>query len=85
GPAQDLGSVSLYPVPTKHLLNVGNPQNLELESLQIFDLRGRLVQRADLRGMGSKRTLDVSTLGAAVYMVRIQGQNGTTTKRLVKE
>ncbi|MDN3725548.1 HYR domain-containing protein, partial [Aequorivita sp. SDUM287046] len=31
GPAQDLGSVSLYPVPTKHLLNVGNPQNLELE------------------------------------------------------
>jgi hypothetical protein len=82
---QDLGSVTMYPVPAKNVLNIGNPQGLDLERLEIYDLRGRLVQAADLRGMGGTKTIDVDQLAAASYYVKIMGANGQITKRLLKE
>ncbi len=82
---EDLGSISLYPVPTKNILNISNPQAMQLESLEIYDLRGRLVQVNDLRGMGTQRAIDVHQLAAASYYVRIKGETGVTTRRLLKE
>ena len=82
---QDLGSITLYPVPTGDVLNIGNPGGLDLERLGIYDLRGRLVQAEDLRGMGTARTIDVQKLAAAAYYVRITGKTGEITKRLIKQ
>jgi hypothetical protein len=83
--SQDLGTVTLYPVPTKNILNISNPQSLDLERLEIYDLRGRLVQTADLRGMGRTKPIDVHQLAAASYYVKISGKDGQITKRLLKE
>jgi len=83
--SQDLGSVTMYPVPAKDILNIGNPQGLDLERLEIYDLRGRLIQTADLRGMGRTKPIDVNMLAAASYYVKIMGANGQITKRLLKE
>ncbi len=58
---------------------------MQLESLEIYDLRGRLVQVNDLRGMGTQRAIDVHQLAAASYYVRIKGETGVTTRRLLKE
>ncbi|PHR15189.1 MAG: hypothetical protein COA40_03460 [Aequorivita sp.] len=82
---QDLGTVILYPLPAKDILNISNPQGLDLERLEIYDLRGRLVQTADLRGMGSSKPIDVRHLAAASYYVKIIGAEGQITKRLLKE
>jgi hypothetical protein len=82
---QDLGTVTLYPIPTNNILNISNPQGLELERLEVYDLRGRLVQTADLRGMGRTKPIDVHQLAAASYYVKIIGQDGQITKRLLKE
>ncbi|MEM0519699.1 T9SS type A sorting domain-containing protein, partial [Aequorivita flava] len=82
---QNLGSVKMYPVPTNNILNISNPQSLELERLEIYDLRGRLVQSADLRGMGNVKTINVDQLAAASYYVKIKGANGEITMRLIKE
>ncbi len=83
--SQSLGTVTIYPVPTKDILNIGNPQNIDLERMEIYDLRGRLVQTADLRGMGSVKTINVDQLAAAAYYVKIMGKQGQITKRLLKE
>jgi len=82
---QNFGSVKIYPVPTNNILNISNPQSLELERLEIYDLRGRIVQSADLRGMGNVKTINVDQLAAASYYVKIKGANGEITKRLIKE
>jgi hypothetical protein len=83
--SQSLGSVTLYPVPTKNVLNIGNPKSIDLERIEIYDLRGRLVKSSDLRGMGTLKTIDVDQLEAATYMVKIIGSKGEITKRLLKE
>ncbi len=83
--SQDLGSIAMYPVPTKNTLNISNPQGVDLQTLEIYDLRGRLVQKADLQGMGSVKSIDVQQLAAATYYVKIIGKDGQITKRLLKE
>ena len=82
---QNLGSISIYPNPAKNILNISNPQNMELERLEIYDLRGRLVKTEDLRGMGNVKPIDIQQLAAASYYVKIKGKYGETTKRLLKE
>ncbi len=81
----DFGSLQMYPNPAKNSVMLGNPQNLSLENLTIFDLRGRMVKTVDLRNMGTEKAVDVSEMAAATYFVIIQGENGQTTKRLIKE
>ena len=85
GSDQNIGSVAMYPNPAKNILNISNPQGLDLERLEVYDLRGRLVQATDLRGMGSSKIIDVNQLAAASYYVKIMGENGQTIKRLLKE
>jgi len=85
GSDQNIGSVAMYPNPAKNILNISNPQGLDLERLEIYDLRGRLVQATDLRGMGSTKIIDVNQLAAASYYVKILGENGQIIKRLLKE
>jgi len=81
----DIGSLQMYPNPAQHTLTIGNPQSLSLEKLSIFDLRGRMVKSIDLKSMGTEKTIDISEMAAATYLVIIQGENGQTTKRLIKE
>ncbi|QQX75632.1 MULTISPECIES: M36 family metallopeptidase [Aequorivita] len=81
----NIGSLEMYPNPAQHTVTIGNPQSLSLEKLSIFDLRGRMVKSIDLRSMGAEKTIDISEMAAATYLVIIQGENGQTTKRLIKE
>ena len=81
----DYSSVLLYPNPAKGNVTIGNPENLELESANVYDLMGRLVKSFNLNGMETSKTLDVDNLAAATYIVIIKGKDGKTTKRLLKE
>jgi len=81
----DLSSIVLYPNPTKAMINISNPQNLPLKSIGVYDINGRLVKTFTLRDMGTEKTLDVSTLASATYLMVIQGEGIRLTKQLVKE
>ncbi|WP_181566743.1 HYR domain-containing protein [Aequorivita sp. CIP111184] len=85
GNNQSLGSIAMYPNPAKGNVTIGNPQSLELERADIYDLTGRLVQSFNLKGMATAKTLNVDNLAAATYVVIIKGKNGQITKRLLKE
>jgi uncharacterized protein YrzB (UPF0473 family) len=81
----DISSLVLYPNPARDFVNISNPQNVDLKTLQVFDLAGRLVITESLEGMGTDRTIDVSFLQSATYMFIIQSDNGQLTKQIVKE
>ena len=83
--SQNLGTISMYPNPAKGNVTIGNPQSLALESANIYDLTGRLVQTFNLKGMATAKTLNVDNLAAATYVVIIKGKEGQITKRLIKE
>src|SRR5690606_31737529 len=62
---QNLGSVQLYPNPAKNVVTIDNPQSLQLEQADLYDLTGRLVASYNLKGMATAKTLDVDRLDAA--------------------
>ncbi|MEZ4802172.1 MAG: HYR domain-containing protein [Gelidibacter sp.] len=81
----NLNTITLYPIPTKNVLNIRNPQNLQLNRLVIYDLNGRRVQTTNLEGLGTEQSIPVNELQSAVYVVRIISREGILTKRLVKD
>ncbi|MCB0457493.1 MAG: T9SS type A sorting domain-containing protein, partial [Flavobacteriaceae bacterium] len=81
----DISTVVIYPNPAKAVVNISNPQSVDLQSASIYDLTGKLVRMYDLRGMGTEKTLNISMLASATYLVYIQAENGAITKQLIKE
>ncbi|WP_157417828.1 BspA family leucine-rich repeat surface protein [Aequorivita capsosiphonis] len=79
------GTITLYPIPGRDILNIYNPQNIELERLEIYELTGRLIKKVDLRGITTGTIIDVSKLSSATYMVLISGEGGRKTELLIKE
>ena len=76
------GAFTLYPNPTKDLVTIS--ATTPITQVAIYDLQGRLVQTH----MGqATRQLTVTTdkLTAAMYFVTVTTQEGTLTKRLVKQ
>lgn len=80
-----LTGITLYPNPMGDHLNFINPMNLQLESIAVYDLTGRLIQTVVLEGVTSEITVDVSGLSKATYMVVIKGETGQISKLMIKK
>ena len=85
GGTDNLGSVQLYPVPANNQVTLGNPSQVNLKEAILYDLTGRVIRTINLKGMGAQKTIDVTNLASATYLVRISSENGTITKQLIKE
>ncbi len=74
-------SVSVYPNPASHAVNVKTGSTIS--SISAFDIRGRLV--AVYGGNGTTATLDISDFTPGIYSLKIATENGLGVKKLVKE
>jgi hypothetical protein len=83
----DMNAIGLmiYPNPANNIMTLSNPQDVNLESLSIYDFRGRLMQVVDLTNMETKVNIDVSLLEASIYMVIIKNEQGQVSKQLIIE
>ena len=79
--SSSLGKINIYPVPTKGQLTITSAQRT-LQSAQLFDMRGRLVKTVQLSNTAN--TFSIDDLSDAVYLIRIQFQEGTILKRIIK-
>jgi len=73
--------ISIYPNPVAEVLNVKLANNSEINSIQIFDLTGKLV----LSQVGTTPQMDVSSINAGVYFVKISSNEFTSVKKMIKE
>ena len=79
-----IATVLLYPNPANNVIRISNPQLIQLEKITIYDLNGRVVLTEILSNIESS-AIDVSLLQSATYLVTIESDAGTITKRMVKE
>jgi len=80
----NIASIVLYPNPTNNIVRLSNPQAIALESLLIFDLTGRLIEKTDLNAMGTEISIDVSKFSSGTYLAIIKSANkGSVSKQLV--
>lgn len=75
-------SLSMYPNPANELLNLNSVAGT-IKSVTIYDIQGRVVEQWKDNSTSSLQ-LDISSLNTAIYMVNIQTEQGSTTKRLIK-
>ena len=81
----NIGSLVLYPNPASTQVFLSNPQSLNLNDMMIYDMTGRLVQTIQLEDMGIEKSIDITHLASATYVVIITGDDGQITKQLIKE
>lgn len=81
----DFSSIVVYPNPGRNYIMLSNPNGLELQTVYIYDLTGRLLLSIDLANMEAEKMIDISKLANATYLLMIKGEQGEITKQLIKE
>ena len=79
-----LAGLRLYPNPASDRVLISNPRLLDLETVSVYDLNGRLVIKNKIESL-EIITIDLSILQSATYMIVIQTKYGKTVKRLLIE
>jgi hypothetical protein len=74
--------IKIHPNPTDGELTIENGE-LKIENVDVYDMMGRKVQSFDFLNLKSE-TLNISSLPAGVYFIRIQTENGTVIQKVVK-
>ena len=80
---QNINSISIYPNPTKDLLNIVSPL-IGITNIDVFDLLGRMMKSIQINNQGNYQ-LDMSELETSMYFVMINTNEGSITKRVIKE
>jgi hypothetical protein len=72
---------TVYPNPTSSILNISNPNNVEIKNISVVDINGRIVKSQS----DSLSQINVSDLNAGVYFITIEAAEGKTTKKFIKQ
>lgn len=75
--------LSVYPNPSNDIVNISSNSNVLLSDLSITDLNGRTVKTVKLNGEASAQ-ISISDLSAGVYMMNINSDQGSVTKKIIK-
>ena len=75
--------ISVLPNPAKDLITISNDINATISTVVLTDLNGRVVKNQSLNAMQGQ--VAISDLSTGVYMVKVTTDQGTVTKKIVKE
>jgi len=75
--------LSVYPNPVNNMVNVSNSLNVLMNSVSITDINGRVVKNVVLSNV-SDAQINVAELNTGVYFLKIETNEGTATKKIVK-
>ena len=73
--------ISIFPNPTKGVLQIEISQDLIITHIALFDLLGRLVKDFNRED----RSLDISDLKKGNYVLNIETNKGTFSEKMVNE
>ncbi|WP_134145278.1 T9SS type A sorting domain-containing protein [Flavobacterium sp. 270] len=75
--------ISLYPNPAGDVLNITSKENIDINSIKIYDVLGQLVIAVPNAKLASK--IDVSKLRTGNYFLNIQSDKGTSSVKFLKK
>ena len=80
-----LRAIKMYPNPANDVITLSNPQNINLMSVSIYDITGRLIITKDLQSASQESTIDIGALQSGNYLLFIKSTFGQITKQLLKQ
>ncbi len=73
---------SLYPIPTKNILNINTSDSITMVSGKIYNLEGKLILASEMRSS----SINVETLTSGTYIILLTDENGKEySQKFVKE
>lgn len=75
--------LNVYPVPAKEFLNVSVKNNIEINSMAIYNLLGQLV--IAVPNAQNTKMIDVTQLKTGTYFLTIKSDKGTSNTKFIKE
>ncbi len=80
----DENSIEIYPNPTTNEINVSSTRNSRISMINITDLNGRTVKQNAFNNL-SNIQVNITDLLNGVYLMRIETNAGTFTKKILKK
>ncbi|MCW5519780.1 DUF1028 domain-containing protein [Aureitalea sp. L0-47] len=78
--------LKLYPNPAKETITLESIPGVELNSIEIFDLNGKLIQSLDLSNTSDLLVeLNISSYDSGVYFVKVNSPEGVSSMKFVKQ
>ncbi len=75
--------ITVYPNPAQNEITVTLNNGITLEAATILDVNGRVVQSHKFNNL-TQENINISTLSAGVYFIKIQSNSGIGVKRIIK-
>lgn len=75
--------LSVYPNPSKDIVTISNDINAVISTIEMTDLNGRIVKTKNVND--TQGQINTSELATGVYMMKIVTDQGTATKKIIKE
>ncbi len=72
---------TIYPNPASSILNIQSKNDLEIQSVEIYNILGQIV----LAVSNNTNAIDVSSLISGTYFIKVNTENGSINTRFVKE
>lgn len=79
----DASNFTVYPNPANNILNVSNKANDLINNIQIKDLTGKTVKESNFIAQSTIQ-MNIADIAAGVYMMTINTEQGSITKKIVK-
>jgi Leucine-rich repeat (LRR) protein len=73
---------SVYPIPANEVLNISAIQNIEIQSIAVYDILGQLV--ISLPNVKDASKIDVSNLRTGNYFLNIKSDKGSSNLKFIK-
>lgn len=76
-------NTKIYPNPTKGKITISNIKNIDLISVKVYNVLGKLVRDIPIEKGLSKLDIDLSNLNKGVYLLSLKSADKNTTKKLI--
>jgi len=76
-------NVALYPNPAQDRITFSNPNGLSIDSGEIIDVMGRIVQNISI-GESTSKTIQIGSLTSGVYFFRVRSGATTNVIKFIK-
>jgi len=73
-----LKDVMLFPNPASHHITISNIKNTDLKTVDIFDVRGKLIKQVVPNSKSFILDMDLSELPSNLYLIRLRTTDGQT-------
>jgi Pyruvate/2-oxoacid:ferredoxin oxidoreductase gamma subunit len=78
-------NVSIYPNPVKDVLNVNVKDFSGDVSVKVIDINGREVFTQKISNVNNSNAINLSSLAAGIYVLKLQGENLNYSEKIILE